>query len=88
MNPNSFWERHRGQPWGATPVPSGKAATPKPFQPLTPQESIAIVADAIHWLRDEDRACAVMPDGPFKERRRAELRARDKSLARDLDRLI
>jgi hypothetical protein len=37
---------------------------------------------------DEARATLAMPDGSLKEWRKAELRARDKSVARDFQRLI
>jgi hypothetical protein len=36
----------------------------------------------------EVRAVLAMPDGPSKERRGAELRAREKSIARDFLRLV
>lgn len=88
MNLKSFWERHRVQRWAGTAALPAKARTPKPFQPLTRQESIAILDDTIQWLVDEARATLVMPDGPSKERRKAELRARDKFIARDFQRLI
>jgi hypothetical protein len=88
MNLRSFWERHRAQRWTVTASLPANASTPKPFQPLTGQESIAILHDTIEWLRDEARATLVTPDGPSKERRKAELRARDKSIARDFLRLI
>ncbi len=88
MNLKSFWERHRARRWAVTAAPSTREKTPKPFQPLTPDESIAILDDTIQWLMDEDRATMVMPDGPSKARRRAELRARDKSLGRDFERLV
>ena len=77
-----------GTPLGSNGQPAGQGKTPKPFQQLTRQESIAILDDTIEWLIDEARATFVMPDGPSKERRRAELRARDKSIARDFRRLI
>jgi hypothetical protein len=88
MNLKSFWERHRAQRWPGTAALPVKARTPKPFQPLTRQESIAILDDTIQWLMDEARVTLLMSDGPSKERRRAELRARDKSMARDFQRLI
>jgi len=88
MNLRSFWERHRAQRWAATAALPAKARRPKPFQPLTGQESIAILGDTIQWLMDEARATLMMPDGAWKERRGAELRARDKSIARDFQRLI
>jgi hypothetical protein len=68
--------------------PGTTASTPKPFQLLTNDESIAILDDAIQWLIDEVRTTEAMPDGPFKERRRAELQARDKSMARDFARFV
>ena len=88
MNLKSFWERHRAQRWAGTAALPVKARTPKPFQPLTREESIAILDDTIHWLIDEARITLAMPDGPSKERLKAELRARDKSIARDFQRLI
>lgn len=88
MNLKSFWERHRAHRWALTASLPANARTPKPFQPLIRQESIAILDDTIEWLMDEARATLVMPDGPSKERRKAELRARDKSIARDFQRLI
>jgi hypothetical protein len=88
MNLKSFWERHRAQRWAGTAALPVKARTPKPFQPLTRHESIAILNDTIRWFMDEARATLAMPEGPSKERRKAELRARDKSIARDCQRLI
>jgi hypothetical protein len=88
MNLKSFWERHRAQRWAATAALPAKARKPKPFQPLSREESIAILDDTIQWLIDEARATVVMPNGPSKERRRAELRGRDKSIGRDFKRLI
>jgi hypothetical protein len=88
MNLKSFWEQHRAQRWARTAALQAKARTSKPFQPLTRQQSIAILDDTIQWLMDEARTMLAMPDGPSKERRKAELRARDKSIARDFRRLI
>ncbi len=90
MKLKSFWERHRAQRWTLTAAVSlpAKARTPKPFQPLTNDQSIAVLEDAIQWLIDEARTMHAMPDGPSKEGRRAELRARDKSMARDFARLM
>jgi hypothetical protein len=88
MNLRSFWERHRAHRWAVTASLPANAKTSKPFQPLTRQESIAILDYAIAWLLDEAQAMLVMPDGPSKERRKAELRARAKSIARDFQRLI
>ena len=84
MNLKSFWERHRAQRWAGTAVRQAKARTPKGFQPLTRQESINVLAGTIRWLKTEARATLAMSDGPSKERRSAELRARDRSIARDL----
>ena len=89
MKLRSFWERYRAQRWALTasarlPV---AARTPKPFQPLTRDESIALLDDAIEWLIDETRATLALPNGPSKVRRWAELRARDKCMARDFKRL-
>jgi hypothetical protein len=88
MNLRSFWERRRAQRWAGTAALPPKARTRKPFQPLTRQESIEILEDTIQWLIDEARATQAMSDGLLKEWRKAELRARDKSLARDFQRLI
>ena len=88
MNLKNFWGRHRAQRWAGTAAQPAKARTLKPFQPLTRQQSIAILHDTIEWLMDEARATSVMPEGRSKERRKAELRARDKSIARDFQRLI
>ena len=88
MNLKSLWERHRAQRWAGKAAQPAKAETPKPFQPLTRQESIAILDDTIHWLVDEARITLAMPDGPSKEQRKADLRARDKSIARDFQRLM
>ena len=88
MKLKSYWERYRAQRWAATASPAPKAETPKPFQPLTRDESIAILDETIQWLMDEARATFIMPDGPSKNRRQAELRARDKSIARDFRRLV
>ena len=88
MNLKSFWERHRAHRWAGTAALPVKATTPTPFQPLTRQESIAILDNTIQWLMDETRITLAMPDGLTKERRKAELRARDKSIAPDFQRLI
>ena len=87
MNLKSFWERNRAQRWAGTAALPAKATTPGAFQPLTRQESIDILAETIRWLKTEARATLAMPGGPAKERRRAELRARDRAIARDLVRL-
>jgi len=49
---------------------------------------MAILDDAILWVMDESRATSLMTDSPAKNRRDAELRARDKSLHRDFQRLF
>ena len=90
MNLRSFWERHRAQRWtltAAVPLPR-KARMPEPFQPLTNDESVAVLEDAFQWLIDETRTMYAMPDGPAKLRRWAELRGRDTSMAHDLARLM
>lgn len=87
MSLKSFWERHRAQRWAGTASLPAEASASKPFQPLTRQESIAILDDTIHWLMDEARVTLAMPDGSLKESRKAELRVRDKSIARDFQRL-
>ena len=88
MNLKSFWERHKAQRWAGTAAPPPRARTPKPFQPLRADESIAVLDDTIQWLMDEARATVAMPDGPAKEQRTAELRGRDQSVARDFRRVI
>ena len=88
MNLKSFWERHRARRWTIIAAPSAKERAPKPFQPLTRDESIAILDDTVQWLIDEVRVTFLMADGPSKERRQAELRGRDRSIARDFHRLI
>ena len=89
MKLESFWERHRARRWApiAGARLSVEARTPKPFQPLTRDESIAVLDDAIQWLIDETRTTLAMPNSPAKLRRWAELRARDKCMARDFKRL-
>jgi hypothetical protein len=69
------------------PVPA-EPGTPKPFEPLTLDESIAVLDDAVQWLVDETWAALALPDGPSKDLRLAELRARNKSMVRDFERLI
>jgi hypothetical protein len=88
MNLKSFWERHRAQRWSTTAALRAKATPPRRFQPLTRNESIAILDDAIQWLMDEARTTLSMSEGTSKRRREAELRAREKSIARDFQRLI
>ena len=87
MNLKTFWGLCRTQGRAVTAALPSKAGTPKPFEPLTRQESIAILEDTIQWLMDEARATFLMPPGPSKERRRAELWARHKSISRDSRRL-
>jgi len=90
MKLKSFWERHRARRWAGTaelPLPV-KARTPKSFQPLTHRESVVILEEAIQWLLDEARTTLALPNGPAKERRWAELQARDRSMARDFRRLV
>ena len=89
MRLESFWERHRRQRWApiAGAHRSGEARTPKPFQPLTHEESIAVLEHANQWLIDEARATVVLLNGPDRERRQTELWARYKSMTRDYARL-
>ena len=61
---------------------------PKPFQPLTRDESMAVLEYAIHWLMDETRTMLAMPVGSKKEHCRAELLGRQRTLSRDLERLV
>jgi hypothetical protein len=88
MNLKSLWERHRARLWAIAVAPPSKGRTRRPYQPLRRNESIAILNDTIQWLMDEARATMLMPDGLSKERRMTELRARDKSIARDFQRLV
>lgn len=89
MRLKALWERYRAQRRALTvAVPLATARGPKPFQPLTRGESIAVLEDAIQWLINEVKATFALPKGPHKKRREAELRARDKSLARDFARLV
>ena len=90
MKLRSFWERYRAQRWvptAGTRLPV-EATTPKPYQRLTRDESIAVLDDAVQWLLDETRTALAMPDGSAKARRLVELWARDRSMARDFGRLV
>ena len=90
MKLKDLWERYRAQRRALTlAVPSPlERRVPKPFEPLTHYESIAVLEDAIQWLIDEARTTLAIPNSPSKDRRKAELRARDKSMARDFARLV
>ncbi len=88
MKLRALWERYRTQRRALTVAVFPKARGPKPFQALTRDESIAVLEDAIQWLINEAKATFALPKGPYKKRREAELRARDKSLARDFARLV
>ncbi len=81
------WHAHRRAVPAPFPRPS-RAMTRKCFEPLTHDQSIAVLDDAIQWLINEAKATRAMPDGPERQRRRAELRGRDKSMARDFARLM
>lgn len=90
MKLKALWKRFRLQrraPAVTLSVPF-EPRRPRPFQPLTQDESIAVLDDALQWLGDELRATLTLPDGPDKERRYAELRARDKAMCRDFVRLL
>ena len=90
MKLKALWERYRAQHRAlAVPAPPPiEGRSPKPFQPLTPEESVEILEHAIQWLIAEASATVALPNGPSKHRRKAELRARDKSMARDFARLM
>ncbi|PWU11955.1 MAG: hypothetical protein C5B50_22360 [Verrucomicrobia bacterium] len=88
MNLKNFWGRHRAQRWPLSAAGPIKASPPKPFQPLTRDESLAVVTAATDWFTEEVRAMHAMPNGPSREHRRAELRARHQSLVRDYQRLL
>jgi hypothetical protein len=85
-----LWERYRAQHRMLIEARSGpvESTRPKPFQPLTHDQSIAILEDAVQWLIDEAKASAAVPNGPSKDRRRAELRGRHESMAREFARLL
>ena len=90
MNLKKLWERY----WAQRRAPSIDSAPPvetrkpKPFQPVTRDESIANLDDAIAWLQDETRDVLAMPEGLSKARRRAELRGRDKAMVREFERFV
>jgi hypothetical protein len=89
MKLKALWERYRSQrPLALPPRPPLVVRTRQPFQPLTRDESIAVLDDALQWLMDEMRSTLEMPEGPAKARRWGELRARDKSMAQDFRRLV
>jgi len=90
MKLKALWERYRAQHSAlAVPMPPPiEERGPRPFQPLTPEESVQILEQAIQWLIAEANATEAIPNGPSKDRRRSELRARDKSMARDFARLV
>lgn len=77
---------HRGA-YKAMP-PRVEVSLPKPFQPLTRDESMAVLENAIHWLMDETSTMLAMPIGSKKEHCRAELLGRERTLSRDLERLV
>ena len=85
-----LWERCGARHWALTAAPHvpDQARMPTGFQALTREEFTALLNNAIRWLLDETRAVRAMPNGPCKERRWAELRARDRSMARDFERLV
>ena len=89
MKLRTLWERYMAQRRALTAAlpPLLEARTSKPFTPLTREESTAILDEAIRWLMDEARSTLAMPNGPSNERRRAELRARYRSVTRDYLRL-
>ena len=82
-----LWQAHRRSLSRPLPRPR-RAMAPRCFEPLTRNQSIAVLEDAIQWLMDEAKAALAMPEGAARERRRAELRGRDKSMARDFARLM
>ena len=90
MRLKALWERFRsdGRAHTVAPMVAEKPRSPKPFQPLTHDESVEVLDDAIQWLIDETRATLAMPNGPSKIRRWAELRLRDRCMAKDFKRLL
>ncbi len=88
MKLRALWELcvERWEEATALSQPVGAKAL-EPFQPLTRDESIAILDEAIQWVLDETRTTLAMPDCPFKNQRLAELQARDQSMDQDFQRL-
>jgi hypothetical protein len=85
-----LWEHYRAQRRVLMGPRSGpvEPTRPKPFQPLTHDQSVAILDDAVQWLIDQAKANMAMPTGPSKDRRRAELRGRHESMVREFSRLV
>ena len=90
MKIQALWERCRIRAWA--PRPAGRAQaetrTPKPFQRLSHNESVAVLEEAVQWLIAEAKSTLEMPEGPAKRQRWAELEGRDQSLVRDFQRLL
>ena len=86
----ALWERCGTRHWALAPASRlpGQARTPTRLPALTRDEFTALLDNAIQWVIDETKAVRAMPNGPSKERRWAELRARDRSMARDFERLV
>ena len=94
MNLKLLWERYKASHRMRLVAPPLQAEVPvavrgpKPFRSLTQDESVAILEDAIEWLVDEAKSTMAMPNGPGKDRLRAELRGRHESMIRDFARLV
>jgi hypothetical protein len=93
MNLKLLWERYKASHRVrlVTPLQAEVPVAvrgPKPFRSLTHDESLAILEDAIEWLVDEAKTTLAMPNGPGKNRLRAELRGRHESMIRDFARLV
>lgn len=78
----NFWQRHKRQRGAIRALPGNRIA-PKPFEPLSREQSLAVLLEASYWLRAQEAAVLLMPDGPAKRRREAELLARDRCVERD-----
>ena len=90
MRLRALWERCRSHGRAHTvalPVLE-KPRVVKAFQPLTHDETVAVLDDAIQWLIDETRTTLALPNSPAKLQRWAELRARDRCMARDFKRIM
>lgn len=90
MRLKALWERCslHGRVHTLAPPAPVKPRSPKPFQPLTHDESVAVLDDSVQWLIDEIKATLAMPNRAAKLQRWAELRARDRCMARDFRRLL
>ena len=84
------WKSHLGRrgTQGASPSSPAKARAPEPFEPLTHEESRALLLAALDWLERETWVMLAMPDGPAKEQLQSEFRGRERSMLREYERLV